>query len=569
VGERQDGVSLLWPAGSRPEPRVGQRLTTEAAADLQLAEVSQALVVPGSRPVDRDRRERFARQALAELCTDPRVIAYRHEVVANLLDDPPLRERLAELLPDLEALAETVPHGRYHPLQDRAVQRLAHRLGELELFVDVARRLADALDGARPRAPALQAVHDYVRATTSSPLFRALAAELPALRATLAKVRSVTVGINLTPDLLPESATLLAFGTGRVDGRSGLLGRLFGGGEADRGLTPLRRGATDGQSFAGHPNGLVQDLNKLLQAVAAPVAEALARYASVPTAALARLGPELALLVGGALLVERLRGAGLPMCRPEMLAPDERRSELSELYEPGLALRSPGSRVVTNRAGFDEATARVWILTGPNHSGKTTYTRAVGLAHVLAQAGLYVPARSARLSPVDGIYVHFPSAERPQLDMGRLDDEAQRLAAIFQRATPHSLILLNEALAGTSAVEALGLAQGVVRGLRLLGARAIYVTHLHELAAAIGELNATTPGDGTVGSLIADVVDAGDGPGHTFRIRPGPPGGRSLAAEIAEQHGISYEQLARLLRERGIAAAGVDSGRHRPAGDDP
>jgi DNA mismatch repair ATPase MutS len=103
------------------------------------------------------------------------------------------------------------------------------------------------------------------------------------------------------------------------------------------------------------------------------------------------------------------------------------------------------------------------------------------------------------------------------------------------------LILLNEALSGTSALEALDLARGLVRALRLLGARAIYVTHLHELALGVDDINATTPGDGVVASLLASA---------SYQIVPGPPSGISFAAEIAEQHGISFAQLEHLLRER-------------------
>ncbi|HEY8684800.1 MAG TPA: hypothetical protein VIO57_04260, partial [Chloroflexota bacterium] len=121
-------------------------------------------------------------------------------------------------------------------------------------------------------------------------------------------------------------------------------------------------------------------------------------------------------------------------------------------------------------------------------------------------------------------------------------------------ATPHSLILLNEVLNGTSTIEALGLAYDAVRGLRLLGARAIYVTHLHELAARADEINACTPGLGVVGSLVAEVdqavEDGSNSHRRTFRIRPSPPLGVSYASEIAQQHGISYPQLVDLLHRR-------------------
>jgi DNA mismatch repair ATPase MutS len=317
----------------------------------------------------------------------------------------------------------------------------------------------------------------------------------------------------------------------------------------------------------GHDNELVDDLRRLLERVMAPVSEAMGRYISVQTRALAALEAELSFLLNGVALIEQLRATGLPVCRPRLAPLEERISCFEGAYNVSLALRllrkagnqqgGGAAAIVTNRVAFDQSHGRIWILTGPNRGGKTTYARAVGLAHLLFQAGLYVPARDARMSPVDAVFTYFPSRESATPGEGRLDEEARALAEIFREATPYSLILLNEALAGTSTLEALALAHDAVRGLRLLGARTIYVTHLHELAGHVEEINQTTSGDATVGSLVAEVSDEGsDGrTGHrrTFRIRPGPPLGLSYASEIAEQHGISYPQLVRLLESRGLA----------------
>ena len=571
-------VSLLWPTGAPRGSGAGHGLTADAAADLQLAGLIRVLADGQGRPARRDNRERLVRQTLSELCTDPAVIAYRQEVVADLLRDASLREALAVTLSDLEALWETAPPNRFQPPDDGAVQRIARQLGDLELFVDVARQLERALGTSSVRAAALAALRDYVQAIVSAPAFLALEAELPALRSTLSQARSVTVGINLSPDLVPESATILSLSEERVEGSRTLLGRLLGGLDAGRGITPLQR-AAGSAGFAGQPNRLTRDLNRLLEDVASPVGRSLDRYASMPIETLAAIGPELSLLLNGALLVERLGESGLPMCRAEILPMDDRVTELCDGYDVSLALqldrpagtarggvdRAGGSPdgvagMVANDMTFDDVRGRVWILTGPNGAGKTTYTRAVGLAQILFQAGLYVPARVARMSPVDAIYTHFPSHEQAQPGMGRLDEEAERLAGIFQRATSRSLVLLNEALAGTAASEAEALARDAVRGLRLLGARAVYVTHLHDLALAVDELNATTPGTSLVGSLVADADDEEDtalGPNHrrTFRVHPGVPRGRSYASDIARRYGISYRQLAALLQERGITAA--------------
>lgn len=199
------------------------------------------------------------------------------------------------------------------------------------------------------------------------------------------------------------------------------------------------------------------------------------------------------------------------------------------------------------------------ILTGPNQGGKTTYMQAAGLVQVLAQAGLYVPGKQARLSPVEGIYTHFPAEERLDMDTGRLGEEAKRLSELFSWATRHSLILLNESLSNSSPRESLYLARDIVRILRLLGARAIYTTHLHELAAGVDSLNAETPGDSNIISMVSLAKEAAGKEGdaeakiiRTFKIVPGPPAGCSYASEIASRYGISYDKLLQILRSRGL-----------------
>ena len=92
-----------------------------------------------------------------------------------------------------------------------------------------------------------------------------------------------------------------------------------------------------------------------------------------------------------------------------------------------------------------------------------------------------------------------------------------------------------------------------MRILRRLGARAIFATHLHELAADVAALNASIPGDSLIVSLVASRMEAGDdGRCRSYKIAPGPPLGRSYAREIAAQYGISYDQLTALLRQRGV-----------------
>jgi DNA mismatch repair protein MutS len=312
---------------------------------------------------------------------------------------------------------------------------------------------------------------------------------------------------------------------------------------------------------------LFRDLAEILEKAARPIARALKQYVGLSSSFLADLRHELPFYLGAERLIRRAREHGLPMCRPEIAPEDERACWAQDGYNMALAVQlGAGSEdgemsgvVVTNDIAFGPE-GRIFVLTGPNQGGKTTYIQGIGLTQVMAQAGLYVPGTQARISPADGIYTHFPVEEKLDRGTGRFGDEAKRLHAIFTHVTPYSLVLLNETLSGTSAGESLYLGQDMLRLLRLVGARPIFSTHLHELAAGVDELNASEPGDSRVASLVASPITPDEGaaedPGgevrRSFKIAAGPPLGRSYAREIAMRYGVSYEQLRALLRERGV-----------------
>ncbi len=542
-------VSLLWPQGPPGQSSPDIHLGTGASADLELNEIVQVLT--GGEGT----RSSFVMSVLMELCTNPAVIVYRQEVVADLLADHRLRERLNEMLP---LLVRRRQHRDPLAREPWSVTTVAQRVAELERCVEVVVRLRRALTEASLRATGLLALREHLDALTNDAQFKSLQKQLPKLRATLNKVRSVTVGINVSEALEPGSATILSVSPEVIKGPTSLLGKLLGRDAGVRGITPLH--VTDWSPR----DPLFNDMRNLIEKVVDPVARAIRRFTTVDAGAFSGLEPELSFYLNGVELIRRLRKAALPICQPAVAPLDERVLCLEDGYSLSLALQvlsqsadpeaAAATSVVTNEIRFDQEHGRIWVLTGPNRGGKTTYTRAVGQAQVLFQAGLHVPGHRARLSPADTIYTHFPRLEEEQLGQGRLDEEAKRLARVFKGATRYSLILLNEVLAGTSAIEALGIAFDATRGLRLLGARAIYTTHLHELAARADEINAGTPGDALVGSLVA-LVDEGTDAAQahherTYRIIAGPPRGSSYASEVAEQHGISYPQLEQLLHER-------------------
>jgi hypothetical protein len=436
------------------------------------------------------------------------------------------------------------------------------------------------LDEAGPglRSRGLGGLRDLLARIENDETHQSLARNLPELESRLKTIPSITIGINLDSELLPVEATLLSINEKPFRSCT-LMDWLTGkksSSKPDRGIGPLHSVPSE------HVKGidmrvvrlpsrvdplmipLFRDLYEVLKLVLKPITSALEEYAQVNTGLLLALEGELAFYAGAAALVDRMRLHGLPTCRPEIKPAESRTARLEGLYNLLLALNLAdaepeadlAARVVLNDADFGPG-GRIFVLTGPNQGGKTVYAQAVGLAQILFQAGLHVPARQASISPVDGLHTHFATLEEAGDGMGRLGEESRRLNEIFQRATPGTLVLLNESLSSTSPGESLYLARDIVRALRLYGVRAIFATHLHELAEGLEAINAEVEGDSLAVSLVAGVAAGGDQAdlagelaARTYRIEPGPPRGLSYARGIAARYGISFEQLAEQLRER-------------------
>jgi DNA mismatch repair ATPase MutS len=264
-------------------------------------------------------------------------------------------------------------------------------------------------------------------------------------------------------------------------------------------------------------------------------------------------------------LIDAMRRCGLPVARPRVLEREKRRFEATDIYNVDLALhllkqgggkpQDLSPKIVTN--DFSQGRGgRIVIITGPNRGGKTTLLQAIGLAQIMMQIGLYVPAREAAMSICDNVLTHYPALEKLEKGTGRFGEEAQRIGSVFESATRHSLVLLNESLSSTSLGESLYLAQDIVRVLRMLGTRAVYATHLHGLAASAAELNRDSQGDSRVLSMVA-LIEADPEAGErgsikpTFKIVPGPPEGHSYAIDLARRYGISKDQLLASLQQRG------------------
>ncbi|NLY11265.1 MAG: hypothetical protein GX020_06240 [Firmicutes bacterium] len=207
-------------------------------------------------------------------------------------------------------------------------------------------------------------------------------------------------------------------------------------------------------------------------------------------------------------MINKLKLHGFGFCKPEIIKKSERQVHLKNVYDLSLALSiieegKNADSIVCNNHSSDE-TGRVFILTGPNQGGKTTFLRSLGLTQVLFQAGCFVPAEVALLSTVDQIFTHFSSVETDS-DSGRLEEEMIRFKQIMQQVSGNSLLLMNESFSSTNAREGAIIAEEFLKALSIIGTRVVFVTHLYEIAKRIDKINAETQGKTRLVSMVAGV----------------------------------------------------------------
>ncbi len=169
-------------------------------------------------------------------------------------------------------------------------------------------------------------------------------------------------------------------------------------------------------------------------------------------------------------------------CRPSV--DDSGTLEIREGRHPVVEALRAEDPFVPNDTRLDVAREQILILTGPNMGGKSTYLRQVALVALMAQAGSFVPAASARIGVVDRIFCRVGASDSLAQGQSTFLVEMQETANILHNATPHSLILLDEVGRGTSTFDGLSLAWAVVEHLHeepRVRAKTLFATHYHEL----------------------------------------------------------------------------------------
>ena len=246
--------------------------------------------------------------------------------------------------------------------------------------------------------------------------------------------------------------------------------------------------------------------------------------------------------------------AGNDWTRPELT--DERRLSVDAGRHPVVERTTdfvPNDLELDAERGF-------LVVTGPNMSGKSTYMRQAALIQLLAQAGSFVPARSATVGIVDGIYTRVGALDELAQGRSTFMVEMQELSNILHSATAESLVILDEVGRGTATYDGISIAWAATEYLHNeIRARTLFATHYHELTTLADHL-----------PRVANVhvaVDERDGDVTFLRtVREGPTN-RSYGVHVADLAGVpepvvgrASEVLDRLREEKAIEAKGSRGG---------
>ncbi|MCL2372864.1 MAG: hypothetical protein FWC78_05630 [Defluviitaleaceae bacterium] len=474
------------------------------------------------------------------ITTDVEIIKHRLEVFEDLLRCDGLIELLRDdMLPeitDISNLSGSAEDGDYYFLTQ------FHYIMKLRLYVKCVQNLSQKLTKLQFKSSGIRKLAEKIAETHSSQEFTNLIEGLETIDLRIKNVRSMTVGINVDAGMRIDNMGIVSINDKRYTS-GGLLDRIlradFNRGDEYTLITPLEpifSNLSDVQKF--ELNKVFKGaLNTVLKGALKSIPKDTAQYMKDKSGFLTDLIPELCFLVAGHEMLMDFRAQDASICKPTIS--DNNCTSIENLIHPTLLHKIKKEDLRRNTIRFDDD-GMIYVLTGANSGGKSVFLQAVGVAQVLFQLGLHVPASAASMLPVDNIYLHMPTEVTIQNAAGRLENECIALNEMLKTITNSSLVLMDEVFSSTSAYDGSILAEELLKHLAKVSCRGIFSTHIHDLP--VQRINKN---EKTVAMLDTLVALSSEGR-RLYRISRQKPEGHSHAFDIARKYGLllNFEDMS-------------------------